>query len=143
MVVAVYTGSLSALAANLFLYIINSLIAVPRINMPQLTVQLMFEQPDLTNIFVIILGIVWSMIIGGVYTFIYLIVLDFTGWNNLLLKSIAVITGLWLLGAGTIMKLFNILPEARAEPLAVAAFFIAHLFFAFVLKYLIQEFMKS
>lgn len=136
LVLSVYSGGIAALAANLFLFIINSQISGPRINMPQLTVQLLIEEVEFT-VFVVVLGVIWSMIVGGIYAFLYIIMLDYTGWSHLLLKAVAVITGVWLVAAGPAMHLLEILQEARENPISVGAFFLAHLVFAMVLKFLV------
>ncbi len=90
--------------------------------MPQLTVQIILENAEFDT-FVIILGIIWSMIVGGLYAFAYVLILDYTGKNNMLLKAVAVVSGIWLTVASPTMQLFNLFPEARQEPLPVAAFF--------------------
>ncbi len=135
------TGTIAALFADLFLYIINLFIPGNNINMPGLTLEL-FLNIDPNNFDTVsqILGFVWSLIVGAVYAFIFIILLDITGWNNLLTKSFMLVLNLWLLGAGTLIRLLDLADYVRDEPMSIAAFFIAHLFFALLLAYLTKYF---
>jgi len=141
-ILASFAGINSALLANLSLYLMNLALPGKNINMPQLTVEI-FLNVDHYTVVHIVLGIIWSTIVGGVYALSYLIVLDFTGWKNLWIKSIAVICSLWLLGAGAAMKIMRLAEDVRDEPLSILAFFLAHLLFASYLFIFVKRFGKK
>lgn len=134
-----FSGGLAAIAANFFLYGVNLFLPGDTINMPELTADI-FLNIDPKNITVItrILGFIWSMTIGGIYSLLYIITLDLTGWNNLTIKSVLVILAGWLLGAGSLIKLMSLVQYTRNEPLSIAAFFIAHIFFAIILSLIVK-----
>ncbi len=134
-------GSISALAADISLYLINLLIPGHNINMPELTLNL-FLNTGSYSILEIILGVIWSTVIGGTYAFIYLIILDRTGWNNLYLKAVIVINATWLLGAGFAIKLLELADYVRDDPLSITAFYIAHILFASYLYIVVKKIPK-
>lgn len=106
-ILASFSGVISALLANLTLYLINLRLPGKNINMPELTVEIFLNIHDYTIVH-IILGLIWSTVVGGIYALAYLVALDLTGWKNLWLKSIIVISGLWLVGAGTAIKIMGL-----------------------------------
>lgn len=125
--------------ANLTLYLINLLfIDGQTINMPQLSVELFLDVDNYTLLHKI-LGFIFSLVVGGTYAFIYLIILKKTGWNNLWLKAIIVVSGLWLLAGGVVIRVAEVGQYVRGEPMAVLAFYAAHLFFATYLSYFVSK----
>lgn len=138
---ATFAGSISAIIANLILYMINLVIPGQNINMPELTIEIFINIENYT-LLLKILGVIWSTIIGGTYAIIYIIALDLTGWKHLWLKSLAIVSGAWLLGAGPAIKLMGLAQGIRDEPLSVIAFYIAHLCFATVLYLFVKSFGK-
>lgn len=128
-IIASFSGAISALLADLSLYLINLTLPGQNINMTELTVEIFLDVHEYTIIHQI-LGLIWSTFVGGIYALVYLIALDLTSWKNLWLKSIIVISGLWLIGAGTAMKVMRLAENVRNEPLSILAFFVAHLLFA-------------
>ena len=141
-ILAGFAGIISALLANLTLYLINLMLPGENINMPQLTVEIFLNVNNYTIIHSL-LGLIWSTIVGGIYALAYLIVLDLSGWKHLWIKSIMVISGLWLTGAGPAMKLLGLAQGIRTEPLSLLAFFAAHLFFASYLYILVKRYGKK
>ena len=141
-ITAGFTGVTSALLANLVLYLINLMLPGKTINMPELTVEFFLNVDNYTIIHTI-LGLIWSTVVGGIYALAYLIVLDWSGWRNLWIKSIMIISGLWLIGAGVGMKIMGLAQETRNEPLSILAFFVAHLFFATFLFILVKRYAKK
>ncbi|EEG76278.1 hypothetical protein [Dethiobacter alkaliphilus] len=139
LILAAFSGTVAAIAANLFLYLINLFLPGDTVNMPQLTLEIFLNIGAYTTL-QIILGFVWSLVVGGTYAFIYILILDWTGWKNAWLKALIVVSGLWVFMAGFIMKLLNLAEATRNEPLSIAAFYIAHLFFALLMSYLVQKF---
>lgn len=142
LILATFAGVIAALLANLTLYAINLMIPGDNINMPQLTVEIFLNIENYDFIHKL-LGTVWSTIIGGSYALAYLIALDLSGWNNMWLKAIIVVSGLWLLGAGFMINLIDLGHYVRDEPLSILAFFVAHLLFATYLYLLIKSFGKE
>jgi len=112
--------------------------AGPTINMPQLSVEFFLNIDDYTVLHKI-MGFIWSLVVGGAYAFIYLIILQKTGLNNLWIKAIIVISGLWLLVGGFVIRVAEVGQYVRGEPLSVLAFFIAHLCFALYLSYFVSK----
>lgn len=141
-VLASFSGVISALLANLTLYLINLRLPGKNINMPELTVEIFLNIQHYTIVH-IVLGLIWSTVVGGIYALAYLITLDLTGWKNLWLKSIVVISGLWLVGAGVAIKIMGLAEYVRDEPLSILAFFVAHLFFASYLFVLVKRYGKK
>ena len=141
-ILASFSGLLSALLANLTLYLINLWLPGKNINMPELTVEIFLNIHNYTNVH-IVLGLIWSTVVGGIYALAYLIALDLTGWKNLWLKSIIVISGLWLVGAGTAIKMMGLAEYVRDEPLSILAFYVAHLFFASYLFAFVKRYGKK
>lgn len=139
LLLAAFAGSIAAVGANLFLYIINLFLTGQTVNMPQITLEIFLNIGSYT-ILQRLLGFIWSLVVGGTYAFIYIILLDWSGWHHLWLKAIIVVNGTWLFMAGLIMKLLNLSAATRNEPLAIAAFFIAHLFFATETALLVKTF---
>lgn len=135
---AAVSGAAAAMLANLTLYLMNLFISGPTINMPQLAVEF-FLSIDNYSLPHHLLGFAWSLVVGGIYSFIYLVILEKTGWNNLWVKALIVISGLWLLGGGFVIRVTEVGQYVREEPLAIAAFFIAHLFFATYLSYFVNK----
>lgn len=135
---AAISGTAAAVLANLTLYLINLFISGQTINMPQLSVEFFLTINNYTLLHKI-MGFTWSLVVGGTYAFIYLIILEKTGWNNLWIKAIIVISGLWLLGGGFVMRVMEVGQYVRGEPLSVLAFYIAHLFFATYLSYFVSK----
>lgn len=142
LILSVLVGTIAATGANLFLYSLNLLIPGNTINMPQLTLEFFISVEPYTFIKQF-LGFIWSLAIGGTYTFIYINILNWTGWNNLLFKAVVVVTGVWVLLAGIIIRLLNLSVETRDNPLAMGAFFTAHLFFALIMGLLVIKFGES
>ncbi|MDO9536330.1 MAG: hypothetical protein Q7J85_13640 [Bacillota bacterium] len=134
-----FAGIIAALLANLTLYFMNIFIPGQNINMPEVTTEIFLNVSSYTLTHQV-LGVIWSTVVGSVYAIFYLITLDLTGWNNLWLKSMMVITGLWLMGAGFIMKLLELAQGVRDYPLSILAFFIAHLFFATYLYFFVKKY---
>jgi hypothetical protein len=141
LLLAAFSGFIAAILANITLYVINQNIPGPTLNMPQLTVEIFLTVTEYTIIHEI-LGIIWSTIVGSTYALIYLIALDLTGWHNLWLKAILVISAAWLLGAGFVMRLMDLAVGTRDAPLSMLAFFVAHLFFATYLYLLVRRYGK-
>jgi hypothetical protein len=139
-----FTGGIAAICANIFLYVLNLFITGNNINMPQLTAEI-FLNISHNNINLVsgMLGFVWSMAVGGIYSLVYISMLNKTGWNALFLKAIIIIIGSWLAGAGAIMRLLSLAEYVRDEPLSILAFFIAHILFACVLFLLVKNIRKT
>ncbi len=132
-------GIIAATMANLFLYTLNLFIPGNNINMPRLVLEFFINiNPNNLDLISMILGYLWSLIVGGTYAFIYVLLLDITGWKHLMIKSISIIHSLWLLGAGTLTRSLNLAKYVRNEPISIGAFFIAHIFFAIVLSFIIN-----
>ncbi|WP_366922669.1 hypothetical protein MFMK1_003144 [Metallumcola ferriviriculae] len=140
LLLAAFAGFIAALAANLSLYLINQAIIGQNVNMPQVTLGIFLNNEVTNSLLIKVLGVIWSTIVGGVYSLLYLVALELTGWNNLWLKAIIVVNGTWLLGAGFMMNLLNITNYTRDEPLSIAAFYIAHMLFATYLYLLVDNF---
>ena len=139
LLLAAFSGIIAALMANLTLYLFNLAIPGQNINMPQVTVEIFLEITEYTPVHNI-LGVIWSTVVGGTYALLYLVALDLTGWKNLWIKSMIVISGAWLLGAGFVIKILDLAPAVRHEPVSILAFFVAHLFFATYLYLLVKHF---
>lgn len=139
LLLSAFAGSVAAVGANLFLYAINLFLSGHTVNMPQITLEIFLNIGTYT-ILQRLLGFIWSLVVGGTYAFIYIIILDWTGWEHLWLKAMIVVSGTWLFMAGLIMKLLNLSAATRNEPPAIAAFFIAHLFFAAEIALLVKHF---
>lgn len=137
LLLAAFAGSIAAQLANLTLYLINLIIPGQNINMPQVTVEIFLNITEYTSVHNI-LGVIWSTIVGGSYALLFLVALDLTGWNNLWIKSIIVVSGAWLLGAGFIIRIMDLAQVVRYEPVSILAFFVAHLFFATYLYLLVK-----
>jgi hypothetical protein len=137
LLLAALSGFIAALMANLTLYLFNLLLPGQNINMPQVTVEIFLNINEYTPVHNI-LGVIWSTIVGGTYALLYLVALDLTGWNNLWIKSIFVISGAWLLLAGFAMRIMNLAVAVRNEPASILAFFVAHLFFATYLYLMVK-----
>ena len=140
LLLAAFAGFIAALAANLSLYLINQAITGQNVNMPQVTLGIFLNNEVTNSLLIKVLGVIWSTIVGGGYSILYLVALELTGWNNLWLKAIIVVNGTWLLGAGFMMNLLNITSYTRNEPLSIAAFYIAHMLFATYLYLLVDNF---
>lgn len=131
LILSAFNGGIAAIIANLFLYTVNVFLPGNTINMPETTVEFFLNiDPNQIDVLTRTLGFIWSMIVGGVYSLLYLISLDSTGWDYLVVKALIVVSGGWLIGVGLVMKLVSIGQYARGEPLSIAAFFVAHLVFA-------------
>lgn len=141
LLLASFVGGIAAIAANLFLYAINFFLPGQNINMPELTAEI-FLRFDPANVPAIVrsLGFIWSMVVGGIYSFLNIMILDWTGWRLIMVKTVIVILGAWLIIAGSIIKLLSLAYYVSDEPWSIAAFFIAHLFFAFILSLLTKRF---
>ena len=139
LLLAALAGTVSAVAANTFLYLVNIALHGQTVNMPQITLEIFLNLGSYT-ILQRILGFIWSLIIGGTYAFIYVIILDWTGWRSLWLKSIIVVSGTWLFMAGMVMKMMKLSTFTRDEPLAITAFYIAHLVFASVMSLSVRRY---
>jgi len=138
LLLAALVGSIAATGANLFLYLINLFLPGNTVNMPQITVEIFLDLGAYT-ILQRFLGFTWSLVIGGTYAFIYIIILDWTGWKYLWTKAIIVVSAMWLFMAGFIMRIMNLSEATRTEPYKIAAFFIAHLFFATEIAILVKS----
>ena len=100
MLKAAIAGAAAAVLANLTLHLINLLfINGQTINMPQLSVEFFLNIDNYTLLHKI-LGFFFSLVVGGTYALVYLIILEKTGWNNLWIKAVIVVSGLWLLAGG-------------------------------------------
>ncbi len=139
LLLACFTGFIGSLAGLLSLHLLNLLIPGITLNMNQITLEF-FLNPAPYPFYINLLTIVWSTIVGGVYALIYIATLDYTGWNNALLKAFIIVNGMWLFGTGFVMKLLNLTQFVRTEPLSIAAFYIGHLLFAFYLYFLVTKF---
>jgi hypothetical protein len=135
---AALAGAVSAILANMILNLMNLFLTGPTITMPQLSVEFFLNIENYTLLLQVI-GLVWSIVFGSIYAFIYLLVLEKTGWNNLWLKSIFVISVIWLLPGGFVIRVMQIGQHIRDEPLSVLAFYVAHLFFATFLSFIVSK----
>jgi hypothetical protein len=138
LLLAAIAGSAGAVAANLFLYILNLFLPGRTVNMPQLTLEIFLNIGSYT-FFQRALGFSWSLVIGGTYAFIYIMILDFTGWRILWLKAVIVVSVTWIFMAGFMMRLLALATETRDNPPAIGAFFLAHLFFATVVAFIVSK----
>ena len=136
LILVAVAGFIAALGAELTLYLFNLVIPGQNVNMPRVTLEIFLNAGAAQSTLIQIMGVLWSTIIGGTYALIYLVALELTGWKNLWLKSLIVINGIWLLGAGFVMNLLNITAYTRVEPLSVVTFYVAHLAFATYLSIL-------
>lgn len=144
LILASVSGGLAAALADLFLYILNKFIPGDNINMPELTAEFFLAiTPGKIDPLTDIMGFIWSLVIGGIYAIIYIKILDFTGWEKLIIKSIIVILGVWILIAGLMMKLLSLSQYVRDEPLSILAFFIAHIFFSIILAIFTKHFARE
>lgn len=140
MLLASFTGGISAALADLFLYILNQFIPGDNINMPLLTAEFFLTiTPGKVDLLTDIMGFIWSLVIGGIYAIIYVIILDLTGWEQMIIKALVVIFGVWIVLAGFFMRLLSLGQYVRDEPLSIAAFFVAHLFFSIILAILTKR----
>ena len=131
LILSAFVGGIAAIIANLFLYSVNMFLTGYTINMPETTAEFFLNiDPDHIHILTRILGFIWSMVVGGLYSLLYIVALDLTGWDYLVIKALIVVSGGWLIGVGLAMKLVSIAQYTRNEPLSIAAFFVAHLVFA-------------
>ncbi len=138
LLIAALAGSVAAVAANLFLYLLNLFLPGETVNMPQLTLEI-FLNTGAYTVLQRVLGFLWSLVIGGVYTFIYILVLDWTGWRQLWLKAVIVVSATWIFMAGLMMNTLSLATKTRDNPPAIAAFYVAHLFFATVTAFLVDK----
>ena len=106
--------------------------------MPQLSVEFYLNIDNYTLLLQAI-GLIWSLVFGAIYAFIYLLVLENTGWNNLWIKSIFTISMIWLLFGGFVIRVMEIGQHVRNEPLSVLALYVAHLFFATFLSFFVSR----
>lgn len=136
-----FTGGLAAILSIFFQYVLNFFLPGQNINMPELTVEV-FLKFDPTHIPIItrILGFIWSIVVGVIYAFLYILALDLTGWRWLTVKAIVSILAIWLILTGIIMKLLSLAEYVRNEPMSIGAFFIGHIFFAIILSLLAKNF---
>ena len=135
-----YSGGLAAIAANCFLYLLNLIIPGNNINMPELTAEFFLDiDPKNISLITRILGFIWSMSVGGIYSLFFITALELTTWDKYILKSIIIVTGSWLFFAGVIMKLMKLADYVRDEPLSIAGFFAAHIFFAIIMGFLVKR----
>lgn len=136
---SVFAGTVAALLANVSLFLMNLAIPGPTVNMPQLTMEFFLDVDQYHTFLGTVMGVTWSLMVGTAYAVVYMMVLHRTGWSHLWLKAIIVITGLWLLGAGFVIRLLNLALYVRNAPLSVFAFFVAHLLFATYLALIVQR----
>ncbi|ACB84732.1 hypothetical protein [Natranaerobius thermophilus] len=129
--VSVYAGTLAALGAFAFLLILSIVI-------PFLGIDMFLPAFD-ENFSDLILTLIWSIVVGIFYAFIYLLTLIYTGWENSLTKALAVIIIIWLIASGPIMLILNILPPTGEELLPIIAFFWAHILFAILLRFWVER----
>ncbi|MBS3946906.1 MAG: hypothetical protein KGZ57_01195 [Dethiobacter sp.] len=139
LLLAALCGPLAAACANLFLFAVNLFLPGKTVNMPQVTLEIFLIVGSYTAL-QRVLGFIWSLVIGGAYTFVYVLVLDWTGWRHLWLKALVVVNASWLFMAGYVMNSLALAVETRHEPLSIAAFFVAHIFFATVMALLVIKF---
>lgn len=131
LILSAFNGGISAIIANLFLYSVNAFLHGYTINMPETTAEFFIKiNPDHIGFLTRALGFMWSMIVGGFYALLYIISLELTGWDYMVIKALIVVSGGWLIGVGLTMKLLSVAHYTRNEPVSIAAFFVAHLVFA-------------
>ena len=136
-----FIGSLAAIASIFFFFFFNYFLPGQNINMPELTAEVYLKfDPAQIPIIIRILGFIWSLVVGIIYSFLYIVALDLTGWRWLTLKAIATILTMWLILTGVIMKSLSLGEYVSNEPLSIGAFFVGHIFFAFVLSFLANRF---
>lgn len=140
LILSAFNGGIAAIIANLFLYGVNMFLPGYTINMPETTAEFFLKiDPGHIGILTRTLGFIWSMVVGGFYSLLYIISLELTGWDYLVIKALIVVSGGWLIGVGLTMKLVSIGQYTRGEPLSIAAFFVAHLVFAVSLGFLTKK----
>lgn len=109
-ILTIFTGSISALTANIFGYL-SRLIHESTIIMPEVALQVFTKSSEMA-ILGLIIGNLWSFIVGGIHALLFISVLDYTGWRHLWWKSFAITNGGWLLGTGPVLQLLGIAKEA-------------------------------
>ncbi len=135
---AAVAGAASTIPANLILNLINLMLPGPTITMPRLSAEFFLNIDNYTLLHQTI-GFIWSIVFGSVYAFIYLLALKNTGWNNLWIKSIFIISVIWLLPGGFIIRVMDIGQQITNEPLSILALYITHLFFATFLSFFVSK----
>lgn len=118
----------AAVLGMVTLHFLNFVFPGRYINMPLIGLEVFLDVYPLSTLKVA-LGIVSTFGISGLYAGIYVLILDYTGWRYLYAKALGMIIGGWFLfGHGT-MRLLNIGNDYRDEPVSIAVFFVAHIFY--------------
>lgn len=128
---AILTGSVSAQIANLFGYL-SKLIYEPTVVMPEAVIEIFTRLSHVETPLGIILGNLWSYMVGGLHAVAYLLVLDLTGWRYLWLKSLAVTSMGWIMGVGVLFRWLGLASAHLRDIHSLAFFFLAHLVYASV-----------
>ena len=139
-ILTIFTGSISALIANIFGYL-SRFIHKSTIVMPEVALKTFTKSYEIYSILGIIFGNLLSFTVGGIFALVYILVLDFTGWNHLWWKSFAVTNGGFMLGTGLALQLLGIAKEA--DLLSIIFFYLAHMTFLTVAAFLINRFGNS
>ncbi|KUO63128.1 MAG: hypothetical protein APF84_11425 [Gracilibacter sp. BRH_c7a] len=141
LILASIAGIIAAIISETILHFLNLLLSymfeMQYINMPLLALELFLNVYPLST-HKIILGILTSFSMGGMYALLYLYTLDLTGWRYLWLKSIIVIVGSWFFFSAGLMSLLDIGQIYRDEPVSIAIFYFTHFIFATCLYFIIK-----
>lgn len=138
-ILAVISGSISALVANLFGYL-SRLFYLPTIVMPELALRLWTEPASIPVTWSIILGNISSCVIGFLHAAAFIALLDLTGWRFFLIKSfVTTFTG-WLLTSFFIFRLIGLDPHAIDDPAANLWFLSAHVVYLTMSSYIVSRY---
>lgn len=136
-ILTIFTGSISALIANIFGYL-TRFIHESTVIMPEVALKIFTKSYEIYSILGIIFGNLFSCTVGGIFALVYILVLDFTGWQHLWLKSFAVTNGGFIIGTGLALQLLGIAKET--DLLSIILFYLAHITFLTVAAFLIDRF---
>jgi hypothetical protein len=135
-----FTGSISALIANIFGYL-SRLIHESTVVMPEVALKVFTKSTEIHSIVRIIFGNLLSFTVGGIFTLVFILILNYTGWRHLWWKNFAVTNGGFMLGTGLSLQLLGIAKEA--DLLSIILFYFAHLIYLTVAAFLVSRFGNS
>jgi len=136
-ILTIFIGSISAQIANIFGYL-SRFIHESTVVMPEVALKTFTRSYEIYSILGIIFGNILTYTVGGIFAFVYIMILDFTGWQHLWLKSFVVTNGGFMVGTSLALQLLGIAKET--DLLSIILFYLAHITFLTVAAFLINRF---
>lgn len=99
----------------------------PTITMTEVIAPIFFTNQNANTAVGFIFSTFLSLTVGGIYSFMYILLLDLTGWRYFWLKGFVVTSTGFLLSIGLLVKVLNLVPQEKNTVWIPIILYLAHM----------------